>query len=226
MGEMDHEIVLLRRQFVTHDVQRFTFTRPERFVFEPGQGVELAVDTPEWRDERRPFTPTSLPGDGVVEFTIKRYSDHHGVTEHLHGLPSGARLRMSEPFGTIRYRGPGVFLAGGAGMTPFLSILRHLAGEGGEGIGASALFFSNKTRADVFCERELRHALGERCVLLTTREATPGYLHRRIDRELLAERVRDFGQRFYVCGPDPFVADLKRELAELGAASDTLVFEE
>jgi len=223
---MDHEIVLLRREFVTHDVQRFTFTRPEDFSFEPGQGVELAIDEPKWREERRPFTPTSSPGDGVVEFTIKRYSDHHGVTERLHGLPSGARLGMSEPFGTIRFRGPGVFLAGGAGMTPFLSILRRLAEEGGEGIGASTLFFSNKTRADVFCEHELRHALGERCVLLTTREAAPGYLHRRMDRALLAERVHDFAQRFYVCGPDPFVADLKRELAALGAAPEALVFEE
>jgi hypothetical protein len=48
---MEHEVTLLSRKFVTHDVQRFVLTRPDGFEFEPGQGVELAIDEPELVDD-------------------------------------------------------------------------------------------------------------------------------------------------------------------------------
>jgi cytochrome-b5 reductase len=78
-------------------------------------------------DEARPLTPTSLTGDGVLGFIIKRYSDDEGVTRALHRLPPGAELLLSEPFGTISYQGTGVFIAGGAGITPFMAFLREQA---------------------------------------------------------------------------------------------------
>ena len=61
---MNHQARLLMRECVTHDVQRFILTKPDRFDFEPGHAVELAIDTPAWREEGRPFTPTSLRQDG------------------------------------------------------------------------------------------------------------------------------------------------------------------
>ena len=73
---------------------------------------------------------------------------------------------MSEPFGTISYQGPGVFIAGGAGITPFLAMLRDLARRGE--LDRQTLIFSNKAPRDVICEKELRHLLGERCILTCT----------------------------------------------------------
>lgn len=226
---MQHTVELLRSQFTTHDVRRFLVTRPEGFDFRPGQGVELALDEPEWRDEGRPFTPTSLQDDKLLEFTIKRYPGHEGVTDRLHTLRPGAKLRMSEPFGTIRHRGPGVFLAGGAGVTPFLAILRTLERDGT--LEGHSMIFSNKKREDVLCERELRHAFGDRLLLTLTREdaadrGATDYDSRRIDKRLLEEEVANFDQRFYVCGPPQFVEDLQQALDELGADSDRVVFEQ
>jgi len=221
---MDHQVTLLMSEFVTHDVKRFILTRPEGFRFEAGQGVELAIDHPDWKEEGRPFTPTSLEEDRVLGFTIKGYPDHEGVTKALHGLGPGARLMMSEPFGTIRYKGRGVFIAGGAGVTPFIAILRRLARNGG--LDGHGLLFSNKTPADVICEKELRHMLGERCVLTCTEETAPGYEGRRIDRDFLADHIDDFGQNFYVCGPPKFNEAVNAALKELGAEPDLLVFEE
>jgi len=81
---MDHSVRLLHTGFVTHDVKRFVTTRPDGLDFEPGQGVEIAIDEEGWRDEGRPFTPTSLADEPVLEFTIKGYPEHDGVTEQLH----------------------------------------------------------------------------------------------------------------------------------------------
>jgi cytochrome-b5 reductase len=222
---MDFNVSILMTEFVTHDVKRFIVSRPEGFVFEPGQGVEIVIKQPDWQDEEgRPFTPTSLPGDRVVEFTIKRYPDHQGVTDKLHTLKPGDELQMSGPFGSINYKGPGVFIAAGAGITPFLAIFRAQAGNGT--LPDNQLLFSNKTAQDIICEQELRHYFGEHCCFTLSRQDVPGYQKGRITRELLQEIVKDFSQYFYICGPDEFVEQMNSVLADFGAKPELLVFEE
>lgn len=221
---MKHRTTLLLTEFVTHDVKRFIVKKPETFSFLPGQGVELVIDQEKWRDEEgRPFTPTSLAKDHVLEFTIKRYAGHKGVTDRLHSLQPGDHLLMSEPFGTIAYRGPGVFIAGGAGITPFLAIFRQLALDGA--LAGQSLIFSNKTPADVICEKELRHYFGNRCHLICTRESGPGYENTRIGREYLRHMLRNIGHFVYVCGPEGFVAEVKAHVQELGYAAEAIVIE-
>lgn len=219
-----HSVKILMTRFITHDVKQFVVSRPEGFTFEPGQGVELAIDAPGWADKGRPFTPTNLPEDDVLEFTIKGYADHEGgVTRKLHKLEAGAKLLMSNPFGTIKYQGPGVFIAGGAGITPFLAIFRQRAKT--DDVDKNVLLFSNKTPADVICERELRHYLGEHCILTCTAEAGTGYLNRRIDKAVLAETIDRFDQHFYLCGPKKFMEAITAALKDLGARPQSLVFE-
>jgi ferredoxin-NADP reductase len=220
---MNYRTTLLMSQFVTHDVKRFIVGKPEGFLFTPGQGVELAIDRPGLREQGRPFTPTGLVDDKVLEFTIKAYPAHSGVTQALHALQPGAELLMSEPFGTISYQGPGVFIAGGAGITPFLAILRNLAKVGD--LAQQTLIFSNKGPRDVIVERELRHLLGERCILICTEAEAAGYLHRRIDRVFLEEIIREFDRHFYVCGPPGFMDAVGGALSELGVSAERLVFE-
>lgn len=224
MVEMEYELKLLMREVVTHDVMRFIVSRPDGFGFTPGQGVELAIDAPEWRDEGRPFTPTSLIDDGVIEFIIKAYPQHEGVTRELHRLQPGARLLMSEPFGTIQHRGTGTFIAGGAGITPFIAILRELVRK--QGLDGYGLIFANKTPSDVICEKELRHYLGERCHFICTDGAFAGYERRRIDEAYLEETIDHVEQQFYVCGPPAFMDSVTAALEEIGADSQALVFEE
>jgi ferredoxin-NADP reductase len=56
-------------------------------------------------------------------------------------------------------------------------------------------------------------------------EEKPALIHGRIDEDFLRENISDFGQRFYVCGPDEMVADISNALKQLGAEPDALVFE-
>lgn len=215
---------LLMTGFVTHDVKRFVLTRPDGFAFAAGHGVELTIDRAGWRDQARPFTPTGRSDDQVLEFTIKSYPEHEGVTQEFHRMEPGAGLLISEPFGTISYQGPGVFIAGGAGITPFLAIFRDRAHAGD--VARNALLFSNKTPADMICEKELRHYLGERCVLTCTESRpSPGYLQGRIDRAFLEEHVDSLDQPFYVCGPPGFMDAVTDALQAMGADAQSLVFE-
>jgi len=222
---MHYRVTILMTEFVTHDVKRFIVSKPEGFTWQPGQGVELVIGQGEWREEEaRPFTPTGLACDRVLEFTIKRYIEDQAVTDQLHTLKPGDVLLMSDPFGSITYKGPGTFIAAGTGMTPFLAILRQLASE--ERLGGHQLLFSNKTPADILCEKELRYYLGDQCLMTCTRMQAPGYAQRRIDQPYLAKTIRDIHRYCYLCGPESFVVDVKAALVEIGVRPDLLVFEE
>ena len=220
---MEYRCKILMSTYVTHDVKRFIVERPVGFEFTPGQGVELAIDNPEWRAQGRPFTPTSLPGDQVLEFIIKAYPEHQGVTQALHQLDAGQALLMSVPFGTIQYHGPGVFIAGGAGITPFLSILRMLDKQ--QQLNGNHLIFANKTTEDIICERELRHLLGGRATFICSQQGDDRCVPGRVDKAYLQQAIHDYSQHFYLCGPPPFVKAISASLVELGATPDAVLFE-
>jgi cytochrome-b5 reductase len=215
---------ILMTEFVTHDVKRFVLAKPKGLKFVPGQGALLAIDKPGLRDEGHPFTPISPPAGPVIEFTIKGYPRRRGLTERLHQLVPGDGLLIKAVFGDIRYKGPGVFIAAGTGITPMVAILRQLRTAGK--LAGNTLILSNKTWADIILERELRAALGDRCIFTLTREKRAGYEHRRIDERFLRVRIRDFSRRFYVCGPGQFTEEINAILLNLGARRERLVFDE
>lgn len=210
-------------EFVTHDVKRFILERPEGYSFTPGQATEVSINQPGWEKKKRPFTFTSLEEDLALEFTIKGYFDHDGVTKKLHSLKPGDELILRSVWGTITYKGPGVFIAGGAGITPFIAILRRLRQDGR--IAGNKLIFANKAARDVILEKEFVEMLGDE-LILTLDEQAAGYEHGHVSRDFLEGRVSDFSQHFYVCGPPPMVNSVKASLQQLGAVPDSVVFEE
>lgn len=223
---MSYKVTIRDIRQITHDVKQFKVDKPDGFEFIPGQATEVSIDKPEWRDEKRPFTFTSLNGEPDLEFTIKIYDDHEGVTNELDTLNVGDQLIIREPWGTIQYKGPGVFLAGGAGVTPFIAILRRLARE--EDIEGNKLIFSNKTDRDIILEEEFEAMLGDDFINVITDEPTDRhiFLDGFIDKEFLEEQIDDVDQPFYVCGPMAFNDAIIEYLRELGADPDALVFEE
>ena len=223
---MSHTLEITDIQQVTHDVKQFEFEKPEGYSFEPGQATEVSIDKEGWRDEKRPFTFTSLNEDPYLQFTIKIYPEHNGVTEQIGNLKEGDRFIIDDPWGTIQYKGPGVFLAGGAGVTPFIAILRDLHKRGE--IDGNRLIFSNKTEKDIILKEEFEQMLGDNFINAITNEPTDEFidLDGFIDKAFLEEQIDDFDQPFYVCGPMPFNESMLKYLKDLGADPDALVFEE
>jgi ferredoxin-NADP reductase len=208
---------------LTHDVKRFTVEKPPGYTFIPGQATEVCIHKPEWKNEKRPFTFTSLNDSPDLEFIIKSYPSHNGVTKALHQLNIGDELIIHDVWGAIAYRGKGVFIAGGAGITPFVAILRQLHKD--SLIGGNKLVFSNRTFKDIILKEEFENMLGTNFTNVITDEKIPGVRHERIDKEYLKEIIKDFDQPFYLCGPEKFTEAIQAALIELGAKVDEVVFE-
>lgn len=214
---------LLLREFVTHDVQRYILAKPHGYRFTPGQAIELAIDEPQWRDQGRPFTLTNRVDDRVLELMVKSYGGHDGVTQRLAQAQPGQKLRISEPFDSFNYEGPGWFIAAGAGITPFLAIIRDLADRGE--LEGQKLIYSNKTAEDIIQQRELEAAFGENAHFVCTRENSPFCTHSgHVDEGFIHEHVRDLSEEFYVCGPPAFTDQVKKTLADLGGNTKSMEF--
>lgn len=219
----NHIVTIKNIRNITYDVKEYTTSKPTGYKFNPGQATEVAINDPEWKGKKRPFTFTSLPEDEDLQFTVKSYSSHDGVTDRMDNLEPGEELMIGDAWGAINFKGKGVFIAGGAGITPFLSIFKDLEKKGE--LEGNYLLFSNKTGKDVIHEAYFQEILGENFISTLTREKVDGHEEGRIDMDFLKKHILDFSQHFYVCGPMKMVIELSEILQHLGANTDNLVFE-
>lgn len=221
---MGHKLAITKIEKITHDVRQFTFEKPEGFEFTPGQAAEVGIDREGWRDAGNPFTFTALPEWDELQFTIKIYPGHDGLTEQIGTLKVGDSFIVGEPWGTIEYKGKGTFIAGGAGVTPFIAILRMLR-ERGE-LSGHRLIFANKREEDIILRDEFEAMPGLETIHVLSEEDKNGFEHGRVDKAMLERLVGNTAQHFYVCGPDPMIESVNDALEQLGADPDALVFEE
>jgi ferredoxin-NADP reductase len=220
---MENIVKIIEIRQVTHNVKCFRVEKPAGYEFLPGHATDLSINKPGIKEETRPFTFTALASEPYLEFTIKRYPERHGITDRLHQLQPGDELIIRDSWGAIEYKGPGYFIAGGAGITPFVAIIRCLYQE--NKTSGNKLFFSNKTADDIIYEQEFIKILGSNAVFILTKEKKKGYVSDRINEEFIKRNMSDFNKHFYVCGPDPMVAEIVNILQKLGALMDVLVFE-
>jgi ferredoxin-NADP reductase len=218
-----HIVKVLATEYLTHNVKRFVTEKPAGYSYTPGQATDVAINRPGLESELRPFTFTSPVNAGYLEFIIKIYKGHNGVTEKLADIVPGDELIIHEVFGAIRYKGPGVFIAGGAGITPFIAIFRQLGATGAH--PNNTLLFANHTTTDIILKDELKTFLGDRDIDII-RYPLPGEEQKILDKKLIAASAGDHATYYYICGPDQFTADMIGMLHELNVADQFIVFEQ
>jgi ferredoxin-NADP reductase len=219
----EHVVKILNIEQVTHDVKRFRIEKPAGYSFLPGQATEVSINTTALRDEKRPFTFTCLKTASYLEFTIKIYTSRNGVTNELGKLKPGDELIIRDVWGAITYKGEGVFIAGGAGITPFISIFRDLQTR--NEIMGNKLLFANKTKADIILENEFRQLLGKNFINILSDEKAEGYYYGMMNEAFLKENITDLNKRFYVCGPPPMMDSVMKLLSGLGVGENSITLE-
>ncbi|WP_136634522.1 FAD-binding oxidoreductase [Pseudooceanicola onchidii] len=224
---MSHTLTLEKIEPVTPDTHHLSFSRPEGFDYTPGQAVDLALDRDGWREEKRPFTPVSLPDEPKLRFVIKSYPDHDGVTEQIGQMKPGDRVIIDDPWGAIHDEGPGYFIAGGAGVTPFIAVLEDRLETHGT-LKDCTLIFSNEREEDIILRDTFDKMEGLKTVYTVTGDKHPsaGVETRKIDRDFLKDHVDPAHGKAYICGPEPMIDDVHDALISLGFSEDRIVTED
>jgi ferredoxin-NADP reductase len=219
----EHIVKIISVINVTHDVKCIQVEKPKGYTFFPGQATDISINTPELRNENRAFTFTCLNSDPYLEFTIKHYPNRQSITNLIHQLKENDEIIIHEVFGEISYKGEGTFIAGGAGITPFISIFRDLQAK--HSLGNNILVYANKTRADIILENEFRDILGNKFINILSEEKIVNCYHGYITEEFLRSVVKDLSTMFYVCGPPPMMNSVVPILRILGVTEKSLILE-
>jgi ferredoxin-NADP reductase len=191
-----------------------------------GQHVDVRLTAEDGYQAQRSYSIASAPEDDDLVLTVERLEDGEVSPYLADELRPGDQLELRGPIGGYfvweePLGGPLLLLAGGSGIVPLRSMLRHRAAA--RSSVPARLLYSARSLDEVIYREELARlgADDEVDVRFTlTREAPPdwsGY-RRRIDRELLGELSWPAGDGAltYICGPTAFVETAASGLVELG----------
>lgn len=191
-----------------------------------GQHVDVRLTAEDGYQTQRSYSIASAPEDGELVLTVERLEDGEVSSYLVDELRPGDSLELRGPVGGFfvweaSFGGPLLLVAGGSGVVPFRSIVRHhLAVESDVPL---RLLYSARTLDDVLYRDELDRLSASRAVdvrFTLTREWPDGWsgYRGRIDGDLLAEVSWPADERplVYVCGPTAFVETAASSLVDLG----------
>jgi ferredoxin-NADP reductase len=232
MPDFDTEFV--KRAAVAEGTMAFEFVKPERFDFQAGQSLALSlIDPPETdaKGNQRIFSIASAPSDDRI--TIATRMRDTAFKRTLKAMPAFTRVRIRGPSGRFTLESddhrPAVMLAGGIGITPFRSMLRHAVHE--RLARDLYLIFSNRNPRDAPFLREVMELEGlngrYRFVgtMTAMNEADRSWPGNRgyVDADMLARHVPDMRDAtYYIAGPPVMVAAMRAMLARAGVAAELI----
>ena len=200
----------------------FRFTKPPGFAFKPGQAVTLFLTDPppEANSRQRIFSLVSAPFEAELAVAT-RMREGSGFKRALKSLPPGAKLELKGPRGVMtlheeRSRAA-VFIAGGIGITPFMSMLRQATHDRLE--RPLLLLCSNRRQEDTPFLAELqeleRQSLSFR--LLARMTDLDGFVDEATIKRFVGHAPAPV---YYLAGPPAMVEAMKKLLRATGVSDE------
>jgi ferredoxin-NADP reductase len=233
-----HEVQLTRSESVAEGTMAFYFTRPAGFQFRAGQSLTMSLVNPPEMDGKgatRTFTIASAPHE--TELMIATRMRDSTFKRYLKAAPAGTPLRVDGPNGEMVLHDdparPAAFLAGGIGITPFLSMARHASRE--RLPHPIYLFYSNRRPEDAAFLAELRemerrnpnyHLIATMAEAEKSAQAWSGETGF-IRREMLERHLPDTASPvYYFAGPPAMTMAMQEMLQGTGIGEDAMRYEE
>jgi ferredoxin-NADP reductase len=216
---------LIRRTAVAEGTVAFSFEKPEGFEFKAGQYLEMTL----------PEMAETDTGEATHSFSIASapYEDEIMIATRMRDTPfkrvlgamkHGAYADIEGPYGTFVLHNdaarPAVFLTGGIGITPFLSIIKQSTHSGSQ--HRVFLFYSNHTSDDAAFLVELQELALKNPNFTFVPTMTHGGKDwkgeaGRIDKAMLLRYLEDLARPvYYIAGPPEMVAAMAQMLEDAG----------
>ena len=152
-----YQVKLVGREELAEGTLAFRLEKPAGFQFKAGQAIVLELLDPPAEDgqKRRTFSLVSAPFESTLVIATRMRDT--AFKRALRALPDGASLKLTGPIGQFTLADaarPAVFIAGGIGITPFMSMLRQAAQN--QSPQTLLLLYSNRRPEDAAFLEELQ----------------------------------------------------------------------
>lgn len=210
----------------TARITSITLELPEWTGHRAGQHVDVRLTADDGYQAQRSYSIASAPEDDHVMLTVERLDDGEVSQFLVDELRVGDELELRGPIGGYfvwesSLRGPLLLVAGGTGLVPFRSMLRHHRAS--RSTAPVRLLYSTRSVTTLIYHDELMRIAARDDIDITitlTREAPEGWhgYRGRISAGLLTEVAwrPDDRPRIFVCGPTAFVETAASTLVTLG----------
>ena len=222
---------LLRKEVTAVQTATFYCEKPTGFRFTAGQFIELTLPLPDSPDEDKShtFSICSAPFEDWIAFTTRLRDSP--FKQALTLLEPSAHLTVDGPYGNFVVSSdtpkPVVFLAGGVGITPAISILKQQAHD--SLLAGSYLFYSNRTRdeAPFVDELVLMESKNSNFHLIATMTADPTWAGEteRINMAMIAKHVDPAAASFYISGPPNMTKAMRDMLLDHNVRAQQIKYE-
>lgn len=217
-------------KFATKDTFTLTLKPAKPLIFKAGQFCFLRLNEDKLY-ARHPFTIASAPGQAELSFTAKLTGR---FTKALAELKTGEEVIIDGPYGIFNIEDDNkdlVFMAGGVGITPFMSIIAdRLKTDKTQNI---ILLYGSRTGQDIIYRRKLDnikknwfkkvYILSHEYALPETAEYEIGYVNQAIIKKYVSHINNSL---FYICGPEPMKDSLQKILNQLGVKKRDVMVED
>ena len=218
----------------TATVKSFTLTLPVWMRHRAGQHYDIRLTAEDGYQAQRSYSIASEPErEGEVDITVERIGDGE-VSTYLHDvLVPGDRIEARGPIGgyfvwEAAMTEPLLLIAGGSGVVPFMSMIRHRTAAGAT--NPTALIYSSRNFEDIIYYNELEKLRaannGPQIFHTLTRSQPPGWkgYARRIDQDMLKEVAQPLGKsvQVFICGPTLMVEAAANTFVKIGVPSNQI----
>lgn len=210
---------------IATDTLQVIFETDENFSFKPGQYCFVTLINPPYEDERgnkRHFSIVNSPNYKNIITITTRLRDS-GFKKSLKELPEGSAVELGPIAGVFTLpedsKRPYVFIAGGIGITPFISMLRYIKEE--KLPHNITLIYSNRDQSSTPFLEELQHLVQDvpNLKLILTMTDDPSWVgeKRKVDAQFIKDYIQDVTiPQYFVVGPPPMVEAIQKALIEAG----------
>ncbi len=230
-----HKIKLLARREVAKETMLYAFNKPDGLTFIPGQYAGFTLINPAEMDANgitRRFSLLSSPDDEHIMITTR--IQNSAFKRALNTLPIGSEIKFAGPSGHFILHEdlsiPSVFIAGGIGIVPFYSMIKHACSH--HTSHDITLFYGNQTRSDSAFLDELIHLQQQNPQFkLVPTMAVPdaGWQNETgfITHDMIKKYVLNIDlPMYYICGSPAMVTTLQETLVEMGIAEEKIRVED
>lgn len=213
----------------TKDTFTLTLKSNNKFKFKAGQFCFLRVNKNDL-NARHPFTISSAPQENNIQFTIKHYGGR--FTETASKLEKGEEVLIDGPFGiftTENKKNHLVFIAGGVGVTPFISMIKERVANNYQ--QKITLLYGSHSSNDIIFKNYLDNIKNDwfKKIYVLSKDKSGDQNHENgyINKDTITKYIKDIDNAtFYICGPKAMKDSIKEDLKKLDVKNKNIIIED